>query len=57
MTYPRRPRHPNQRGFEDDRTDNAGGLGGGLTLDTEDGSLGVQVAPGFSIDLDGGSDD
>lgn len=27
------------------------GLGNGLTLDAEDGSIGVELAPGFSIDL------
>jgi hypothetical protein len=27
------------------------GLGNGLTLDAEDGSLGLEVAPGFSVDL------
>jgi hypothetical protein len=50
----RSPRHPHQRGFQDDDS-NAGDLGGGLTMDVEDGSIGVQVAPGFSIDL--GDDD
>lgn len=61
MTYPhgRRPR----RRYDDD-DDNVGtlgvntegdltvGLGNGLTLDVEDGSLGIEILPGFSVDLD-----
>lgn len=27
------------------------GIGGGLTVDLEDGELGIQIAPGISIDL------
>lgn len=27
------------------------GLGGGLTMDMEDGSLGMSVLPGFSVDF------
>lgn len=29
------------------------GIGGGLTIDPSDGSLGMQIAPGISIDFDG----
>ena len=29
------------------------GLGGGLTMDMSDGSIGMQIAPGVSIDFDG----
>lgn len=29
------------------------GVGGGLTIDPTDGSLGMQIAPGVSIDFDG----
>lgn len=29
------------------------GLGGGLTMDMSDGSIGMQIAPGISIDFDG----
>lgn len=29
------------------------GLGNGLTLDTRDGSLGMRLAPGISLDFDG----
>lgn len=29
------------------------GIGGGLTIDPSDGSLGMKIAPGISIDFDG----
>lgn len=29
------------------------GIGGGLTIDPTDGSLGMKIAPGISIDFDG----
>ena len=29
------------------------GLGNGLTMDMTDGSLGIQIAPGISMDFDG----
>lgn len=62
MTYRRNDPRRRQRSYVDDG-DNAGqlgvnsegdltiGLGNGLTVDAEDGSIGVEIAPGFSIDL------
>lgn len=29
------------------------GIGNGLTIDATDGSLGMEIAPGISIDFDG----